>query len=280
METTHNALELAQLTMQFGEAVALGDLSLAVRPGEIYALLGENGSGTVTLFKILAGLHRAGAYAGEIRVAGQPVVLHGPQDALRAGIGIVPRHSSIFGKLSVAENVTIGLWQSQGGFLVNQKKIADQARIILDVLGLKVDLEMPASKLTLGQQRLLMIARAIAPHPKLVVFSEPAATLNSPIEVSQLIRAIRTLAEQNIASLYLTRRPVEVLQIADRASVLRDGRLNGTWPRAELEESTLALAMASQRIGDGGYVDSDEPEARGGLFSSFSSLFGFGKRKN
>lgn len=279
METIHNALELAHLTMKFGEAVALADLSLEVRPGEIYALLGEDSSGIVTLFKILAGLHRAGAYSGEIRVAGQPVVFREPQDVLRAGIGIVPRHSSIFGKLSVAENVTIGLWQSQGSFLVNRQKIADQARPILDVLGLKVNLEMPANRLTPGQQRLVMIARAIAPHPKLVIFSEPAATLNSPTELSQLIRAIRTLAEQNIASLYLTRRPAEVLQIADRASVLRDGCLNGTWPRDALDQSTLALAMASQRVGDGGYVDSDETEVRGGLFGSFSSIFGFGKRK-
>lgn len=280
METTHTILDLAHIGMKFGDAVALADVTLDVRPGEIYVVLGESGSGTVTLFKILAGLHRAGAYSGEIRVAGQPVIIRSPQDALRCGIGIVPRHSGIFGKLTVAENVTIGSWQSHGGFVVRQQAIALQARAILEMLDLKLEPGIPASRLSTSQQRLLMIARALAINPKIVIFNEPAAALSSPNEVSQLIRAIRMLAEHDIASLYLTRRPVEALQIADRVSVLRDGRLNGTWVRADLNESTLALAMTSQRVGDGGYVDSDEPEARGGLFGSLSSLFGFGNKRD
>lgn len=279
METTHDILELAHISMKFGNAVALADVSLAVRPGEIYVVLGESGSGTVTLFKILAGLHRAGAYSGEIRVAGQPVTIRSPQDTLRCGIGIVPRHSGIFGKLTVAENVTIGAWQTHNEFLVRQQTVALQARAVMEMLGLKLEPGMPASKLSTSQARLVMIARALAINPKLVVFHEPAAALSTPSEVSQLIRAIRTLAEHDIASLCLTRRPAEALQLADRVSVLRDGSLNGTWVRSDLDESTLTLAMVSQRVGDSSYIDSDEPEARGGLFSSLSSLFGFGNKQ-
>lgn len=278
MQASHTVLELAGLTMKFGDAVALSDVTFAVQAGEIHVVLGEGNSGTMTLFKILAGLHRAGSYAGEVRVAGEPAVIRSPQDAARCGIGIVPRRSGTFGKLTVAENITIGLWQ--GKFLVRQGVLVAQARSVLDFLGLNLNLGMLASQLTAGQQRLVMIARAVALRPKVVIFNEPAATLTSPAELSQLIRVIRTLAEHDIASLYLAHRPAEALQIADQVSALRDGSLNGTWARADLDESVLTLAMTSQQIGASGYVDSDEPETRGSVFGSLSSLFGFGDRQD
>lgn len=276
--TITSALELAHISMRFGELAALDDMTLAVLPGEIHVLLGENGAGKTTLFKILSGMHPAGAYTGEIQVVGQPVSLHSPQDALRHGISVVPRRSGVFAKLSIAENVTLGQWQQKGSFLLRRGAMEQQARAILAQLDLKLDPTVTADRLGPGQKRLLMIARALATEPKVVVLDEPAAFLTSAGEQSQLIRGVRVLAERGIGCLYLARRPAEASLIADRVTVLRDGRLNGSWPRIDLDELTLTQAMMSQRIGDVGYVDHDEPEESGGILDSLRSIFSFGKR--
>lgn len=285
--TSTNALGLAHISMRFNdrragsETVALDDVTLGVLPGEVHVLLGENGAGKTTLFKILAGMHPAGSYTGEIRIADQPVSLHSPQDALRHGIGVVARRSGIFSKMSITENVTLGWWQQSGhGFVLGRKAMEERARTVLAQLDLKLDITAPASRLTAGQQRLVMIARALAIEPKVIALDEPAAFLTSTGEQAQLIHGVRLLTEQGIGCLYLARRPAEAALIADRVTVLRDGRLNGSWPRIEINELTLTQAMMSQRIGDGDYIDHDAPEESGGFLGSLRSIFSFGKRED
>lgn len=279
MPTSH-ALELLHISLLFGAVIALDDVTLAVSPGEIHALLGENGAGKTTLFKILAGVHRSGAYTGEIRVAGQPVSLRVPQDALRCGIGVVPRRSGIFARMSVAENITLGQWQQGGTFILRRGKLERQASDVLALLDLHLDPAMPAGRLSSGQQRLVMIARALATGPKVIVLDEPAAFLASAKEQTQLIRAVRLLAERGIGILYLARRPAEAALIADRVTVLRDGQANGSWSRLELDELTLTQAMISRRPGDGGYVDTDEVDQPGGILESLRTLFGYNRGKD
>ena len=271
--TATPALELHNISMRFRETPALEDVTLDVLAGEIHALLGENGAGKTTLFKILAGLHPAGTYAGEIRVADRPVSLRTPQDALRQGIGIVPRRSSVFTKMSIAENVTLGRWQQGGHFLMRRSVIEQEAHAILTQLDLKLDPTLPADRLTPGQGRLLMLARALATNPQIVILDEPASYLTTPGEQSQLIRGLRHLAERNIGCLYLARRPAEVALIADRVTVLRDGRLNGSWPRAQLDEMTLTQAMISQRMSAGEDYDRDEAEEPKNILDALRSLF-------
>ena len=285
--TSTNALDLAHISMRFSdrrvgtEAIALDDVTLAVQPGEIHVLLGENGAGKTTLFKILAGMHRAGSYTGEIRIVGQPVNLRSAQDALRNGIGVVARRSGIFSKMSITENVTLGWWaENHRGFVLSRKAMEERALAILERLNLKLDVIAPANRLNAGQQRLVLIARALATDPKVIVLDEPAAFLTSTGEQAQLIHGVRLLAEQGIGCLYLARRPAEAVLIADRVTVLRDGRLNGSWPRIELDELKLTQAMMSQRIGDGDYVDHDAPEESGGFLGSLRSIFSFSKRED
>lgn len=267
------ALELSHIAKSFDAVPALAGVSLEVRPGEIHVLLGENGAGKTTLFKILAGIYPAGAYTGEIRVAGRAITNRNPQDAIQNGIGSVARRSGIFSRMNVTENITMGQWPRHGGFLLRRDLMERDAREILARLELKLELSQPAGRLTPGQQRLVMIARALSAEPKVIVLDEPASTLKTAGEQTQLIRAVRLLAERGIGLLYLARRPADAVLVADRVTVLRDGELNGSWPRAELDELALTQAMMSRRIGDGDYVDYDAAEEPAGLLGTLRSWF-------
>ncbi len=266
-------LEISHLSMRLGQIAVLTDVSLAVWPGEIHAVLGEEGSGRITLFRILAGTQRAGSYTGEIRVADRPVVIRDVQDAIRSGISAVSRHPGIFPRFSVAENIMVGRWQQRGRFLINQRAIEREAEALLEELELRLDPTQPAGQLTAGQQRLVTIARALASHPKVIVLDEPAALLRTAGEQSQLIRALRLLAGRDLGFLYLARRPVEATQIADRITVLRDGSVNGTWPRSAFDELTLTQAMISQRGGAGDYEKEEDMEEPRGVLDALRSWF-------
>jgi ribose transport system ATP-binding protein len=271
-------VEARHITKSFPKVTALEDASLNILPGQIHALLGENGSGKTTLMKILGGLYAAKTYEGEIVIAGKPAVFNSPQDALRHGISIVLRRVSVFEQLNVGENIVVAHWQASHKFLITQQETEQRAQETLDLLGLKLDLSLRARELNSSQKRMLMIARAVSPNPRLVILDEPAAYIRTPAELGQLFRVVRVLSAQNIACLYMTRRPAEVIQIADRVSVLRDGSMVGDFERAEFDESTLSALMASQRIGDYGDGDEDERETPGGLLGALGSLFTFGKR--
>lgn len=266
-------LELEHVTKRYGGTAALSDLSLAVRHGEIHGVLGDNGAGKTSLLKILSGMERsksAGAFDGVIRVDGAPVEIDSPQQAIKYGIGIVPRRPGIFSGLSVADNVVVG--KQMQGLIINQVRIREQALKFMEMIGLRLDPSAKANSLTASQQRLLMIARALSLDVKIVVMDEPAAFLTTPQDLSQLFRAVRSLAERDIATLYLTRRPAEAVQIADRISVLRDGEVVAQWQRIEFDENVLIRQMQSQRIGDAGYIDHDDLNEPRGWFDGLRSL--------
>lgn len=269
--TTENVLELEGITKSYGANVALADVSLAVRPGEIHGVLGDNGAGKTTLLKLLTGLLPIGSYQGVIKVQGQPVLLANPGDAIKHGIGIVPRRPGIFTGMTIADNIVVG--KELHGLIVNQARMRDTAAKLLDSIGLKLDPMAKATGLTASQQRLLMIARALSLETRVVVFDEPAAFLNTAQDLSQLFRVLRVLAERNIATLYLTRRVAEAVQIADRLSVLRDGVIVAQWSRTDFDETTLIQQMQSQRIGDAGYVDHDDLNQPRGWLDGLRNLF-------
>lgn len=271
--SSESVLELEHVTKRYGETAALSDLSLAVRHGEIHGVLGDNGAGKTSLLKILSGMERSksvGAFDGVIRVDGAPVEIDSPQQAIKYGIGIVPRRPGIFSGLSVADNVVVG--KQMQGLIINQVRIREQALKFMEMIGLRLDPSAKANSLTASQQRLLMIARALSLDVKIVVMDEPAAFLTTPQDLSQLFRAVRSLAERDIATLYLTRRPAEAVQIADRISVLRDGEVVAQWQRIEFDENVLIRQMQSQRIGDAGYIDHDDLNEPRGWFDGLRSL--------
>jgi ABC-type sugar transport system ATPase subunit len=275
MMSTEAVLELDGITKAYGETLALSDVSLVVRPGEIHGVLGDNGAGKTTLLKLLTGLLPFGSYSGTVRVHGQPVIIHTPSEAIKHGIGIVPRRAGIFTGLTVADNIVVG--KEMRGLIINQDRVRETAAKHMETVGLKLDPMMKANNLTAGQQRLLMIARAVSLDTRIVVLDEPAAFLNTAQDLSQLFRALRGLSERNIATLYLTRRPAEAVQISDRISVLRDGNIVGEWQRIDFDETTLIKQMQSQRIGDAGYVDHDDLNQSRGWLDGLKGLFGGSK---
>jgi ABC-type sugar transport system ATPase subunit len=272
-------LTLAHLTKTYGKAPALTDVSFSVRPAEIRAVLGENGAGKTTLMKVLAGLIPCTAYQGEIWVDGQPVAARSPRDATAAGISAIPKRTGIFRSMSVADNVAVSQWQSGGGLVVHRDRVRKEAQAALDLLDVYVDLDARADSLSPHQQRMLVIARGLASQPKVVVLDEPAASLTTAQELSQLFRVVRLMVERDIAVLYLTRRVPEAMQIADRITVLRDGTVAGEWPRSDYDEAVLMKAMMSERIGDGAYVDYDERDEPRTLLDTLRSWFVPGKRE-
>ncbi len=264
-------LELEHITKSYGEVAALSDVSLAVRQGEIHAILGDNSAGKTTLLKLLAGLLPPENLSGTISVLGEGAVIRQPRDAIRHGIGVVPRRPGIFPGLTVADNIVVG--KEMQGLIVNQARLRKEAARLMEIVGLRLDPADKAQKLTPAQQRLLMIARALSLGTQVVVLDEPAAILTSGQDLSQLFRAVRSLAERDIATLYMTRRPTEAVQIGDTISVLRDGEIVARTARADFDETTLIRQMQSQRIGDAGYVDHDDLGQPRGWLDGIRSLF-------
>jgi ABC-type sugar transport system ATPase subunit len=272
-------LTLVHLSKTYGKGIsALADVSLRVRPGEICVALGENGAGKTTLMKILGGLIPCTDYQGDIQVDGQPVQAHSPRETTAAGISVIAKRSGVFRSMTVADNVAVSQWQSGGGLIVHRDRVRKEAQASLELLDMHLDLDARADTLSLQQQRMLVIARALASQPRVIVLDEPAATLTTPQELSRLFRVVRLMAEREIAVLYLSRRVPEAMQIADRIVVLRDGAVAGERPRSDFDETVLMKAMLSQRIGDGAYVDYDEQDGPRTLLDTFRSWFGLGRR--
>lgn len=266
-----HVLELDGITKAYGETLALAAVSLAVRQGEIHGILGDNGAGKTTLLKLLTGLLPVDSYSGTVKVRGEPVVIHGPGEAIKHGIGIVPRRAGIFTGLTVADNIMVG--KEMHGLIINQARIHEAAVRHLEAVGLKLNPAAKANDLSAAQQRLLMIARALSLDTRVIILDEPAAFLKTAQDLSQLFRALRGLSERGIATLYLTRRPAEAVQISDRISVLRDGVFVAEWQRVDFDETTLIRQMQSERIGDAGYVDHDDLNQSRGWLDGLRNLF-------
>jgi ABC-type sugar transport system ATPase subunit len=267
----NTVLALENVTKNYKETVALNSLSFSVRRGEIHGLLGDNGAGKTTILKLLTGLLPPDSYTGQVWAQGQRVLLTSPSEAIRSRIGIVPRRPGIFTGLTIADNVVLGT--EMRGLIVNQAKMREQAMRLMEVVGLKLEPAAKANNLTASQQRLIMIARALSMDTEVIILDEPAAFLTTAQDLSQLFRALRSLAERNIASVYMSRRPAEAIQIADRISVLRDGEVVAEWPRVDFDETTLIKQMQSQRIGDAGYVDYDDLNQSRGWLDGLRNIF-------
>jgi putative multiple sugar transport system ATP-binding protein len=268
-------LEVNHVTKTYPKTdiVALDDVTLAVRRGEIHGVVGEVGAGKTTLMKILGGLYPAGSYEGEILFEGNPLVARSTGDAIRRGIGVVPRPLSIFPRLSVAENIVMGGWQAEKRFFISKQTTERDAEAVMSRWGINFGGAIQASELSPTQQRLLMILRVLAAEPKLIVLDEVTHGIKSPQGLSQLILMVRRLAEHEVTCLYLARRPSDAFLLADRVTVLRDGVVAGQWERADFDEPTVSQAMASQRDGEPTEYDDRDESGSGGLMGSLNSFF-------
>ncbi len=191
-------LEFSHVTKSYAALAALDDVSLAIHRGAVHAVVGEAGAGKTTLMKILGGFIRAGDYSGEVRLEGEPLAFRSPSDALKRGIAIVPRKFTVLENSSVADNITLASWQLRKSFWVSRGAEAERSRQLLEEWSIDIDIDAPVASLAPLQKRLLMIARALAIDPKLIVLDEPLADVPGFHASAQLLRFVRRLGEHGM----------------------------------------------------------------------------------
>jgi ribose transport system ATP-binding protein len=237
-------LQVRSVFKAFPGVQALRGVDLELRPGEVLAVLGENGAGKSTLIKILGGAHRPDA--GTIHVAGQPVQLHNPVDAQRAGISIIYQEFNLIPALSARENIFLGRERRRFGWLRQDAEL-QQARQLFARLGVEIDPDAPCRELSVAQQQLVEIAKALSLDARILVMDEPSATLTPP-EVERLFGIIRDLRAQGLGLIYISHRLEEIFAIADRVLVLRDGELVGAKPIREVTRAGLIEMMVGRKL--------------------------------
>jgi len=239
-------LSARHLTKRYGGVVALDDVDLTVRTGEVHGLVGENGSGKSTLVKIITGVVQPEAGA-EIEIAGTRLRSLTPYDALRSGVQVVHQDLSLFPNLSVAENIAIGRHVERGRSLVRWSAVRRVAQEAVERIGLAVDLDAPVGALAIADQQLVAIGRALASDARLLIMDEPTSSLTQK-EADRLFGVIDDLRSHGIATLFISHKLDEVLKIAGRVTVLRDGRKIGTFARQDVDRARLVQLMTGKEV--------------------------------
>ncbi len=237
-------LEAVGLSKSFGPVEVLKDIGLEVRAGEVHAIIGENGAGKSTLMKLLAGHLQPSK--GELRIDGEAVTLTGPVDAERRGIVLVHQEILLAPDLTVAQNVYLGRELGKG-IVMDDRAMNEGARRAVRDLGADIDPNAVVGRLSIARRQLVQIARVLLVPHRVVIFDEPTASL-TPIETEALLKVIADIRARGAGVLYISHRLPEVKQIADRVTVLRDGRLVATRPAGELEPVDMAKLMVGRDV--------------------------------
>jgi ribose transport system ATP-binding protein len=240
------AVAVSGLSKSYGGIKALIDMDLAVERGTVHAIIGENGAGKSTLMKILAGAVKPDA--GSIRVAGQELSITSPQDARRAGIGIVYQELSLFPERSILANLFPDIQPTRRG-LVDTKTMRAAAEPVLQRIGLSADPDTLVGDLDLDERQLVEISRVVLEKPRVLILDEPNSALNEH-ETERLFAVLRDLRADGMTMLYVSHRLEEVFQISDRVTVMRNGRLVWTRDRAGLTIPDVVGAMVGGEQGE------------------------------
>ncbi|MCS7038187.1 MAG: sugar ABC transporter ATP-binding protein [Caldilineales bacterium] len=257
-------LRAVGLRKSFGGVEVLHGVDLTIRGGKVVAVLGENGAGKSTLIKIMTGVYQPDR--GEIRLEGRPVHIHNSQEAQALGIAAIYQEPMVFPDLNVAENIFIS-HQDRGRWVRWGKMYAD-AEAILGQLDVRLDVRQPARGLTLAAQQAVEIAKAISLKVRVLIMDEPTASLSAH-EVEQLFQIVRRLRDQGVAILFIGHRLEEVMRIADRITVLRDGRLISSAPREQVTVEGVIRDMVGRTIEE---FFAKKTVARGDLLLSVRGL--------
>jgi rhamnose transport system ATP-binding protein len=236
---------MRDISKYFGAVKALSHFTMALKPGEIHALVGENGAGKSTLIKIMTGVHQP--TGGEILVNNVPVTFKTTQDARDLGIVAIYQEPMVFPDLDVVENIFIS--NKKGGAFVNWRQMRSDAYSLMQRLGLSFDLERDARSLTLAEQQTVEIARALSMDAKVIIMDEPTASLSAH-EARQLRNIAKTLKAEGVAIVYISHRLEEVFEIADRVTVLRDGQFISTRDIGEVTTDSLISEMVGREVGE------------------------------
>ena len=238
-------MELTGVSKRFDATQALDDVSLTLYPGETHALLGENGAGKSTLIKVMTGLHAPDT--GVMRVSGEETTFKGSGDAQRAGVAAIYQEPAIFPDLNVAENIFMS--HQDRGAMVRWGRMYHDAEAILARIDVRMDVRTLASGLTVASQQAVEIAKALSLDVRVLIMDEPTAALSAH-EVSELFKQIRRLTDSGVAVLFISHRLDEVFDIADRVTVLRDGRLISSRPKEEITQNLAIREMVGRDMAD------------------------------
>ena len=238
-------LELDRATKAFGSVHALVDGSILLRGGEVHALLGENGAGKSTLVKILAGVYQPDS--GELRIDGEPTVLAGTAASRSAGISVIYQEPTLFPDLSVAENIFMGRQPLNWGRHIDRGAMNAAATEVFERLGVALDPTRPARGLSVADQQIVEIAKAISFDARVIVMDEPTAALTA-IEVERLFTVVRTLRAEGAAVLFISHRLEEVFANCQRVTIMRDGRFVRTDPIEDLDIDTVIRSMVGRDL--------------------------------
>ncbi|KDA06710.1 sugar ABC transporter ATP-binding protein [Microbacterium sp. CH12i] len=238
-------VEIRDVSISFPGIKALDGVSFRMFPGEVHSLMGENGAGKSTLIKALTGVYQIDS--GSIVFAGAPVSFRGTAQAQDAGISTVYQEVNLLPNLSVSENIMLGREPRKWGS-IDRRAMRAQSRVVLDTLGLDVDPESMLGSHSLAIQQLISIARAIHINAKVLILDEPTSSLDAD-EVAELFRIIRSLRDDGVAILFVSHFLDQVYEIADRLTVLRNGRLVGEYLTPELLRIELVQKMIGKEIG-------------------------------
>jgi ribose transport system ATP-binding protein len=236
-------LSAKQVSKSFAGARALNNVDFDLCCGEVHALMGENGAGKSTLMKILAGVHTS--YDGAIQIQDRAVSFGGVRDAEEAGVAIIHQELNLIPELNVADNIFLGREPLIGGVLIDRRRMVGAADRLLRRLGVKIAPESRIAELRVGEQQLVEIAKALSLNARILIMDEPTSALSSS-ECETLFKIVRQLAAEGVAVIYTSHRIEEVLDLADRVTVLRDGRLVVTAPISDLSRGAIISAMVGR----------------------------------
>lgn len=241
-------LEMKNIIKEFPGVKALDGVSFTLEEGEFHALVGENGAGKSTLMKVLSGVYPHGSYEGEILVNGEKRAFAGVRDSEKAGIAIVFQELSLVKELTVGENIFLGREPSRLG-IINWSELYHRTSKLLDDLNLSLDPRVQVGNLGIGQQQLVEIAKALSQNAKILVLDEPTAALTES-EVETLFDILRRLLARGVGIIYISHKLDEVFAMADRITVLRDGKTVGTNVAKEWTKDKVIAAMVGREVGD------------------------------
>jgi rhamnose transport system ATP-binding protein len=258
-------IELSNISKSFAMTAALSDVSFSVLPGEVHAIVGENGAGKSTLIKIMTGVYQPDQ--GTILAGGKPVTIRSTQEAQGIGVAAIFQEPMVFPDLDVAENIFIS--HQKMGAVMNWRELYKQSDELIAKLGVTLDVRRAASGLTLAEQQTVEIARALSLNVKVLIMDEPTASLSAH-EVERLLAIARALRASGVAVLYISHRLDEIFRIADRVTVLRDGRHISTRPIAEVTHDGMVRDMVGRNLDI--VATKTKPNAHGGRLLRVDAL--------
>ena len=239
-----NIIEMLHITKEFPGIIANDDITLQLRKGEIHALLGENGAGKSTLMSVLFGLYQP--EAGEIRKNGQVVRINDPNDATALGIGMVHQHFQLIDVFTVLDNIILGAETTKLGFL-QKKEARKKVEALSKKYGLEVDLDAKVEDITVGMQQRVEILKMLYRDNEILIFDEPTAVL-TPQEIEELMATMKEFAKEGKSILFISHKLNEIMEVADRVTVLRKGKYVGTVNTCDTDKQSLSNMMVGRPV--------------------------------